>query len=113
MTATPRVGTAPKAGSEDDVPLQSMDESGRGPRTAIAEAVAGPLGVQPSINSTVVPSSKRPAARVKCSYKSYALRPVLQLCLTVGQRRCRSPKVDDGELHKAVPEASLTGPSGH
>jgi hypothetical protein len=28
----PRAGIAPKAGSEDDVLLQSMDESNRGPR---------------------------------------------------------------------------------
>ncbi len=28
----------PRAGGEDDVLLQSMDESGRGPRKAVAEA---------------------------------------------------------------------------
>jgi hypothetical protein len=46
---------APKAGTEDDVLLQSMDESGQGPRTA--EAVASPLGVQPDINNAGVSSS--------------------------------------------------------
>jgi hypothetical protein len=109
----PSAGTALKAISKGHGRPQSMDESGRGPRRAVAEAVASPLGVQSGINSTVVSSSKRPAARVKCSYKSYALRPVLRPCLTVRQRRCHSPKVDDGELQKAAPEASLTGPSGH
>ncbi len=108
----PRAVSAPKADSEEGVPLQSMDESGWGPRKAIAEAVAGPLGVQPSINSAVN-FSNRPAIRVRCSYKSYTLRPVLQPCPTVGRRRCRSPKVDDGELQKTAPEASLTGQSGH
>jgi hypothetical protein len=48
----------PKGGSKDDVLLQSMDESGRGLRRAVAEAVASPLGVQPSINSTGISSSK-------------------------------------------------------
>ncbi len=38
-------------------PRQDMDESGRGPRTAVAEAVAGPLRIQPTINSTGVSSS--------------------------------------------------------
>jgi hypothetical protein len=36
---------------------QDVDESGRGPRTAVAEAVASPLGVQPTINSAGVSSS--------------------------------------------------------
>jgi hypothetical protein len=60
---TPLCRYRPRAGSEDDVPLQSMDESGRGPRKAVAEAVASPLGVQPSINSDGVSSSNMPAAR--------------------------------------------------
>ncbi len=34
-----------------------MDESGQGPRVAVAEAVASPLGVQPSINSAGISSS--------------------------------------------------------
>ncbi len=38
-------------------PRQDVDESGRGPRTAVAEAVAGPLRVQPTINSAGVSSS--------------------------------------------------------
>jgi hypothetical protein len=37
-------------------PRQDVDESGRGPRTAVAEAVASPLGVQPTINSAGVSS---------------------------------------------------------
>jgi hypothetical protein len=45
-----QAGTAPKAGSTEDVLLQSMGESGRGQRSAVAEALASPLGVQPSIN---------------------------------------------------------------
>jgi hypothetical protein len=48
----------PRAGSEDDVTLQSMDESGQGPRKAVAEAVASSLGVQPGINSAGISSSK-------------------------------------------------------
>jgi hypothetical protein len=36
---------------------QDVDESGQGPRTAVAEAVASPLGVQPTINSAGVSSS--------------------------------------------------------
>jgi hypothetical protein len=38
-------------------PRQDVDESGRGPRIAVAEAVAGPLGVQPTINSAGISSS--------------------------------------------------------
>jgi hypothetical protein len=57
----PRGDAAPKEGDEDD-PLQSMDESGRGPRRA--EAIARPLLVQPSMDSTECSSSKRPVARV-------------------------------------------------
>ncbi len=45
----PHAGIAPKAGGVEDDPLQSMDKSGRGPRRAIAEAVACPLGVQPTL----------------------------------------------------------------
>ncbi len=57
-TTTPPCSHRPKAvGSEDNVLLQSMDESGRGPRIAVAEAVASPLEVQPSINSAGVSSS--------------------------------------------------------
>jgi hypothetical protein len=36
----------------------------------------------------------RPAAR-DVAAKSYALRPVLRLCLAVGRRQCRSPKAGD------------------
>ncbi len=44
--------------SDDEGALrQDVDESGRGPRTAVAEAVASPLGVQPTINSAGVSSS--------------------------------------------------------
>ncbi len=60
----PPAGITPKAGGLEDDPLQSMDESGRGPRRAVAEAVACPLGVQPGIDSTEYSSSKRPVARV-------------------------------------------------
>ncbi len=35
-------------------PRQDVEESGRGPRTAVAKAVASPLGVQPTINSAGV-----------------------------------------------------------
>jgi hypothetical protein len=38
-------------------PRQDVDESGGGPRTAVAEAVAGPLRIQPTINSAGVSSS--------------------------------------------------------
>jgi hypothetical protein len=47
-----------------------MDESGRGPRKAVAEAVASPLGVQPSINSAGISSSNRPAARDDAAVKT-------------------------------------------
>ncbi len=40
-----QAGTAPKAGSMDDVLLQSMGEFGRGPRSAVAKAVVSPLRV--------------------------------------------------------------------
>ncbi len=46
-----------RVASEDDVLLQSMGESSWGPRKAVAEAVASPLGVQPSINSAGISSS--------------------------------------------------------
>jgi hypothetical protein len=46
-----------RAEDEGDVLLQSMDESGRGPRRAVAKAVASPLGVQPNINSAGFSSS--------------------------------------------------------
>ncbi len=56
-TTTPPCKYAPKAGTEDDVLPQSMDEYGRGPRNAVDEAIASPLGVQPSINSAGFSSS--------------------------------------------------------
>jgi hypothetical protein len=56
-TTTPLCRHHPRAGGEDDVLLQSMDESGRGPRTAVAEAVASPLGVQLAIHNAGVSSS--------------------------------------------------------
>jgi hypothetical protein len=56
-TTPPCRNRSRETGSEDNVLLQSMNESGRGPRTAVAEAVANPLGVQPSINSTGISSS--------------------------------------------------------
>jgi hypothetical protein len=86
-------------------------EHGRGPRTAIAVAVASPLGVQPDINSAGISSSTGQPLGIMQLY-SYALRPVLLPCLAVGRRRCRSPKAGDGELQKAAPESSFTGPSG-
>jgi hypothetical protein len=106
------VQASPRAGGEEDVLLQSMDESGRGPRTAVAEAVASPLGVQPTINSAGVSSSMGQSLGI-CSCKSYALCPVLRLCLAIGRRRCRSPKAGVGELLQATPEVSFIGPSGH
>ncbi len=52
---------------------QRTDESGQGPRRAVAEAVVRPLGVQPCMYITSEESSsKRPVARARCSYK---LRP--------------------------------------
>ncbi len=51
---TPPCRYCPKGGQQRDGALQSMDESGQGPRKAVAEAVAGPLGVQPSINNAVL-----------------------------------------------------------
>ncbi len=103
----------PQAQLRRRCPPQSMDESGQGPRTAIAVAVASPLGVQPSMNSAGISSSTGQPLGTIAACKSYALRPVLRLCLTVGRRRCRSPKAGVGELHTAAPEASFIGPSGH
>jgi hypothetical protein len=58
-----------------------MDESGQGPKRAVAEAVAHPLKTQPGIhNNTKETSSKRSVARVWCSHKSIALRLVLWQC---------------------------------
>ncbi len=104
------VQATPQGGQRRRCPPQSMDESGRGARKAVAEAVVSPLGVQPSINNAGVSSSTGQPLGIA---KSYALRPVLWPCLAVGRRRCRSPKAGDGELHKAAPEASFIGPSGH
>jgi hypothetical protein len=53
-----QAGTAPKVGSVDNVLPQSMGESGRVPRSAVAEEVASPLGVQPSIDSAGISSPK-------------------------------------------------------
>jgi hypothetical protein len=68
-TTTPPCRHRPRAGGEDDVLLQSMDESGWGPRTAAAEAVASPLGVQPTINSAGVSSSMGQSLRMMQLYK--------------------------------------------
>ncbi len=53
-----------------DDPTRSMDESGQGPKRAVAVAVPCPLGIQPKIRSTENSSSKKPAARV-VGYKRY------------------------------------------
>jgi hypothetical protein len=47
-----------------DDPTRRMDESGQGPKRAVAVAVPCPLGIQPKIRSTENSSSKKPAARV-------------------------------------------------
>ncbi len=47
----------PQAQQRRRCPPQSMDESGQGPRTAVAVAVASPLGLQPDINSAGISSS--------------------------------------------------------
>jgi hypothetical protein len=104
-TTTPPCRHRLQAGGEDDAPLQSMDESGRGPRTAVAVAVVSPLGVQPSINSAGISSSTGQPLGTIAACKSYALHPVLRPCLAIGRRRCRSPKAGVGELHKAALEA--------
>ncbi len=88
-----------------------MEESGQGPRAAVA--VASPLGVQPSINSTGISSPTGQPLGTIVACIGYALRPVLRPCLAVGRRQCHSPKAGVGELHKAAPEASFIGPSGH
>jgi hypothetical protein len=103
----------PRAQQRRRCPPQSMDESGQGPKTAVAVAVASPLGVQPSIDNTVNSSSIGQPLGTNAAYISYALRPVLRPCLAVGRRRCRSPKAGVRELHKAAPEAPFIGPSGH
>jgi hypothetical protein len=47
----------PQAQQRRRCPPRSMDESGRGPRTAVAVAVASPLGIQPNINNAGISSS--------------------------------------------------------
>jgi hypothetical protein len=47
----------PQAQQRRRCPPRSMDESGRGPRTAVAIAVASPLGIQPNINNAGISSS--------------------------------------------------------
>jgi hypothetical protein len=47
----------PQAQQRRRCPPQGMEESGQGPRTAVAVAVASPLGVQPDINSAGISSS--------------------------------------------------------
>ncbi len=56
-TTTPPCQCFPQTKKRRRCPPQSMDESGQGPRTAVAEAVASPLGVQPSIHSPGFSSS--------------------------------------------------------
>ncbi len=66
----PPCRSRPKAGSKGHGRPQNLDESGRGPRRAVAKAVASPLGVQRSINITVFSSFNRPAARVIAAEKA-------------------------------------------
>jgi hypothetical protein len=105
MITTPPRRRLPKPSSEDDVLLRAW--------TSPAVAVASPLRIQPSINSTGISSSTGQPLGTIAACKSYALRPVLRPCLAVGRRRCHSPKAGVEELHKAAPEASFIGPSGH
>jgi hypothetical protein len=97
----------PQAQQRRRCPPQSMDESGQG--RSRSESSGGPTKYKQCWSLLL----HRPAARDDAAYKSYAFRPVLRPCLAVGRRRCRSPKADVGELHKAAPEASFIGPSGH
>ncbi len=108
----PRASTSPSAAAK----TMSSSEHGRvRPGTkdcrsrSRSESSGGPTRYKQCWNLLL----HRPAARDNAAYRSYALRPVLRPCLAVGRRQCRSPKAGVGELHKAAPEVSFIGPSGH
>jgi hypothetical protein len=65
----PRAEDDQRRAARDTIAPEKLDESGRGPRRAIAEAIASPLGVQPSIDITAFSSFNRPAARVIAAEK--------------------------------------------
>jgi hypothetical protein len=72
-----------------------------------SEAVARLLKIQPYIQNTLW--SSPPKGHILGQLQLYKLRPPPGATAVPGRRRgrCRSPKVDDGRLQKAVPEASL------
>jgi hypothetical protein len=62
MMMTNSTPGAPESAAEGEVKAdnfrQRIDESGQGPRRAVAEAVAHPLEIQPSIDNTAGFSSR-------------------------------------------------------
>jgi hypothetical protein len=83
------------------------DEHGRGPKRAVAEAIARPLKIQPDIQDTLKRSP--PKGRLLGQLQLYKLRPLPGATAVSGRRRrrCHSPKVGGGRLQKAAPEVSL------
>ncbi len=110
--------TTPHAGASPSTAAKTMSSSEHGQvRTGTedcrsrsrSESSGGPTRYKQCWNLLL----HRPAARDDAACKSYALRPVLRPCLTVGRRRCRSPKAGDRELQKAASESSFICPSGN
>jgi hypothetical protein len=62
-TSEAEVLTGESEAKRDDSSRQ-IDESGRGPKRAVAKAIARFLKIQPGIHGTEDSSSKRPVARV-------------------------------------------------
>jgi hypothetical protein len=62
MMMTNSTPGAPDSGTEGEAKAdnfrQHMDESGQGPRRTVAEAIAHPLEIQPSIDNTAGFSSR-------------------------------------------------------
>ncbi len=86
---------------------RAKEEYGQGPKRAVAEAVARLLKIQPYIQDTL--RSSPPKGWLLWQLQLYKLRPPPGATAVPGHRRerCRFPKVDDGRLQKAAPEASL------
>jgi hypothetical protein len=96
MTSAPSEAEVP---TEDDKAKgkgrrlrRSKDEHGRGPKRAVAEAVARPLKIQPGIQNTLESSPPKGQLLGQCSYISYALRPVLRQCQAVGEDDAKVPR---------------------
>jgi hypothetical protein len=69
-----------------------MDESGQGPRKAVAKTAARPVGIQPSIKNHSMFLLQIGQLLGYFSYKSYVFHSVLRRVPAVGRRQCRSPR---------------------